>query len=257
MAFLLEKWYLDVVSPSGEVAIAYWGCVRSGPLRCTFSGVRLGTPGAQGAWRFSLRGVAPPVAAGGSLGWRAAPLGVHAQYRGREKSFGRRLLEMEAGVLDWRCVVPGAAARFEIGERVVEGVGYAERLTLGFHPWKIPADEVRWGRFLSADVTLVWIDWRGAHPQRLVFRNGRGVEALSLDDRAIALSDGAELRLTSPRLLGDEDLGGMLAPLRPLRALLAPLARTRQARWLSWGELQGQDGALHKGWAVHERVVRG
>ena len=55
----------------------------------------------------------------------------------------RRLFESADGIVDWTCEMPRARTR--IGE--VCGDGYAEVLHMTVPPWKLPIDELRWGRF--------------------------------------------------------------------------------------------------------------
>jgi hypothetical protein len=59
--------------------------------------------------------------------------------------FSKRLTASWIGTA--KCL--GADVRFHIGKTVIEGTGYAERLQLTILPWCIPADEIRWGRFLA------------------------------------------------------------------------------------------------------------
>src|SRR2546423_3960326 len=86
----------------------------------------------------------------------------------------------------------GARSGISFGGRL-EGLGYAERLTMTIPPWRLPFEELRGGRFLSDGDALVWINWRGAHTLNLSFPNGVCVE-----DALVKDSEGAagETRLT-------------------------------------------------------------
>jgi hypothetical protein len=238
------------------VAIAYWAEVRWKRLRQGLCGLLLSTPDAPGRWRFSGRGVAPPAAGAGVLRWRAAPLDLEVEFSGCAPAFEHRLFGSDGGVVDWSCRVPRAEVRLRAGGKRMVGAGYAELLDMTLLPWKLPADEIRWGRFLGPATSLVWIDWRGDHPQRLLFRDGRQVHAGSISEDAIRF-DGGELVLRPSRVVSDDLLGGLLAPLRSLRPVVAPITRTHQTRWLSSGSLH-EPGAPEpaSGWAIHELVRR-
>lgn len=255
MAFSLTKWYLDVVTEDGGVAIAYWGELRWGRLRPRFSGVFVDTgDGTPTPWRLSGQDVAPPVLDADGLVWSAAALDLRIACDRQEPGFARRLLETPHGTIDWRCELPRAAVRIQVKDRILEGIGYAERLELTLLPWRIPADEIRWGRFLAPGASVVWIEWRGESPQRVVCHDGRLVEATLVSEAMVAGRDGWTLALEECRVLSDDRLGGLLAPLELLHAVVKPLAAVHQTRWLSRGTLQTvATGPVH-GWAIHELV---
>jgi hypothetical protein len=173
VSFSMTKWYLDVVTNEGGVAIAYWAEVRWQHLRQPLCGLLLRPAGGTAKpWRFSGRRVAPPVLEDGRLRWSAPPLGLSVELERLEPGFPHRLLHSPAGVVDWSCELPRAAVRLRARDIVLEGIGYAERLELSLLPWRIPAEEIRWGRFLAEGTSVTWIEWRGECPQRL--RRGCG-----------------------------------------------------------------------------------
>lgn len=260
MTFSLHKWYVDLVTEDGRLGIAYRTAIRHGPLRLALSGllVHRGTVDAAPAWRFSLQSTEPPMHHGSMLRWSAPRLRLDVDCDAREPPFEQRLLETPEGAIDWRCALPRARVRLSAGDTVLEGLGYVEHLAVvGIAPWCIPADEIRWGRFLTDSTSIVWIDWRGESPRRFIFRDGNAVAASELTDERIALADGAELTLREPQVIAADTLGHMLAPLKPLRALVGPLAHAQQTRWRSAGELRHSDGTTtQSGWALHELLKR-
>jgi hypothetical protein len=255
--FTLTKWYFDVTTPDGDVAIAYCAEVRWGVLRQQFSGV-LVAPAGQPAepFRFSTRPVVTPSLDESSLRWSSEPLGLSVEYAHCVTGLEHRLYASRSGHIDWRCDVPGAGARIVAGGRELIGVGYVERLEMTLLPWAIPADEIRWGRFITDGASVVWIDWRGEHPMSLLFVDGRLTPVASITDSTIRLADGRELRLTIERVLGDDSLGGLLSPLDTLRPLIEPIVRTRQTRWLARGELRDGAPSPRLGWVIHEVMRR-
>lgn len=257
VGFSLTKWYFDVVTDDGRLAIAYWAEVRWNRLRQPFCALLL-SPGAAraGEWLFSGRRVPAPASDAGGLRWNAEPLALTIDFIRREPAFQQRLLETKTGVLDWCCEIPRADVRLRAGETTLEGVGYAERLELGVLPWRIPADEIRWGRFLSSRTSVVWIDWRGDAPQHFVFHDGRLTRPASISDEQIQFGNGWQLALHKSRIVTDEALGGLLRPLERLRSLVAPIARVHQTRWLSRGELYEAAAITERGWSLHEMVSR-
>lgn len=257
MGFSLTKWYLDLVTDDGRVAIAYWAEVRWKRLRQPLCGLLLHPGGtAIARWRFSGRSVAEPVLDAQGLRWNAEPLALTVEAARREPAFRHRLLDSARGVIDWYCEVPRADVRLRAGDTALEGTGYVERLELTVLPWRIPADEIRWGRFLGPGTSVVWIDWRGDVPQQLVFQDGRIVRAGTVSDEAIRFGDDVQLDLRDRHVISADTLGGLIAPLEALRPLVNPVARTFQTRWLSRGELHGPATTPGRGWALHELVKR-
>jgi len=257
VGFSLTKWYLDVVTEDGRVAIAYWAEASWARLRQPLCGLLLDSGTATAPWRFSGRAVPAPTLDQGALRWSAEPLALRVDFARREPSFRHRLLEEKAGVLDWSCEIPRAEARMHAGAAVYEGLGYAERLDLTILPWRIPTDEIRWGRFLSPRTSVVWIDWRGEVSQRLVFHDGRPMAPCSITDTQVSFGSESRLALHDGRVVTDDRLGDLLAPLEALGPFVAPIARVHQTRWLSRGVLGDPAPAAERGWALHELVRRG
>jgi hypothetical protein len=257
VGFSLTKWYLDVVAEDGSVAIAYWAEVRWRHLRQPLCGVLL-HPAGRGAapWRFSGRHVEPPQPDAAGLRWGAEPLGLRLEYLRREPAYEHRLLHTGKGVVDWSCEIPRGEVWLRAGDVVLEGTGYAERIELSLPPWRIPADEIRWGRFLADGTSVVWIDWRGELPQQLVFHDGRLARSATISEEGVQSGEGLHLRLDEARAVSDDRLGGLLAPLETLRPVIEPITRTHQTRWLSRGELHRPGCPPVRGWALHEMVRR-
>ncbi len=123
-------------------------------------------------------------------------------------------------------------------------------------PWQLPFDELRWGRFLSAEDALVWIDWRGAHSLNLTFHNGDCVEHAALTDDelvagelSLALDRGTVLREGALVETALNTIPG-IQKLFPFRIL-----RVHERKWLSRGVLRKPGAEPSAGWAIHE-VVR-
>jgi hypothetical protein len=58
------------------------------------------------------------------------------------------------------------------GADTVRGIGYVESLLLTIPPWKLPFNELKWGRHASDRHAAVWIEWTGAHAARYVWFDG-------------------------------------------------------------------------------------
>jgi hypothetical protein len=147
-----------------------------------------------------------------------------------------------------------AEFRFSDGS-VLAGPGYAEWVELRIPPWTLPIEALRWGRFLSPSTSLVWIDWKGQHPLRLILLDGVSVPPLAIGDRTVRTDSGV-LSLIDRLPLAHADVSVMLAP-SALRPVAARLSGVWQTRWLSQGLFTRADGTSVAGSAIHEVVRRG
>lgn len=150
--------------------------------------------------------------------------------------------------------MPRAMCRVSLRDEVFDGMGYAELLEMTVAPWKLPIRELRWGRWLSENSSVTWIDWQGAFPLSLVLEDGIPSEGCVADD-GVKMGDRC-LRLTTDRVIRSGTLGAtVLGSLGGIGDALPPaLARTHEQKWLSRGSLEPQ---RLQGWAIHERVVFG
>ena len=226
MRFTLRKWYLDCVTAAGEAVVLYQARLRWGPLALRYASLLGG--------RTTLRATPEPSVEGDTVRWSAPRLAVTGTWRGLAPERRENLVP---GV-EWRCVQPRARASLQIAGREVSGLGYVELLILTVPPWRLPIDELRWGRFCSEDRGAVWIEWRGAHPLRVAL-----IDGVPADFHA------GSLRLHDERVLRSGRIGETVIP-RLRRLFPARIARLSETKWVSRGELAGSEG-----WAIHE-VVR-
>ena len=108
---------------------------------------------------------------------------------------------------------------------VLRGLGYAEHLSMTIPPWRLPIDTLRWGRFLSPERSVVWIDWQ---------KEG--------DGRTWIFVDGTEVRGEASRKkrfsLKGEESGSRSGPPAPARRpSLSPSKKSSSSSLVSLGAL--------------------
>jgi len=239
-SFTLRKSYLDVVDGAGRCAVAYSAELGWGPFSLRWEGLSLHEPGR------------PPVHRS-SWGGRGA-LGLRVTCEPWCPAFATRLLDTPAGTLDWSCDAPAAHVAIESDEGVqISGTGYAEHLVLAMLPWKLPIDELRWGRWISdaSRHSIVWIDWRGVRPLTLLVENGAALDARdgAVDEASVRCGDRV-LRLTDTETLHSRTLAEILGPKTALLDRLPASWRTLEDRKSLSRVAMGEES----GWAVHETV---
>lgn len=254
--FLLSKWYLDCVSDQGEVFIAYVASLRWQRLVINYSSTLQRQRDGHTETNISLREAATPQVTGSSIEWSSPHLNVTGTWKALARPIQRVLFESEAGSLAWNCLQPNAAAEICISnERRVAGLGYVEHLEMSIPAWQLPIKELRWGRFLSNNDALVWIDWRGAKSLNLVLHNGVQMEDVSITEHgfearqmALVLEENVVLR-EGPLIKTALAAIPGISRLFPFRIL-----GTHECKWLSHGTLKKTSANAVTGWAIHEIV---
>jgi hypothetical protein len=249
--FLLRKHYLDCVSPTGMVAVAYSANIRWHSISAGASSVTVFDPTREPHSRWSLSDV-DVTQTGSELRWDATSLGCHAAMTARSAPVGERLLQTEAGSVEWTCAAPSADVELELGGERHTGLGYCELLTLTIPPWSLPIDRLRWGRFIGGDDSLVWIEWHGAHPLSLAWWNGTRFPGASIDNDRVAIGSEATLVLDRRRPLRSGTLDRLLAPVGALLSMF-PVGAFHETKWMSAGRLTTAT-QVADGWAIHEEV---
>ena len=84
--------------------------------------------------------------------WSDSKFGVSGTWKSMATMIQTRIFDSAEGFLDWKCFQPASKVQLRINDTVLEGRGYAEQLILTVPPWRIPMDELRWGRFGSDEI---------------------------------------------------------------------------------------------------------
>jgi hypothetical protein len=256
--FVLAKWYLDSVDAGGRAAILYSTALTWGRARVGWHGVSICETDRPVAHRTSVTPTPLPEREGDRLAWRADPLGCAVDCMPTVPPFARRLVDLPAGALDWRCEAPAARVDVTLPDApALSGAGYAECLSLTLPPWRLPIEDMRWGRWVSDDGTrsLVWIDWKGPHPRTDVYLDGRPAASPVVGEGEVS-AGGVSLALSPRRPLYSRPLDSALAGLGAVLKLLPGAWRDLEdAKWICRARLDGPAGAAAEGWCIDE-VVR-
>ena len=255
--FRLSKWYCDCVTDDGSAFVGYWARMGWGPFTLPYAAALYKSKGEPTRERSSLRKSRMPTRHGEELRWECDRLGVRGTWSPVAPAVSRTLLETTDGTIEWHCHLPSAHANIELdGVGRLSGPGYAEHLEMTVKPWKLPFDQLRWGRFLSAEDAVTWIEWRGVETKRWVFYNGSELEQVLFEPRRIELPGGhGVIALHDAAVLREGRLLSTALRNIPGAALWLPrrMRNAYEAKWLAAGTLETATGVSH-GWAIHELV---
>ena len=257
--FLISKWYMDCVADDGTAFIGYNAKLQWKSLSIDYSSTLRQSGSEPAAVQTTIAGSSYPVETDGTITWRSDKLKTSGTWTSRSEPIEKTILECDAGAIRWRCVAPRADATvtFDGGDSI-SGLGYCEHISISIPPWQMPIDELRWGRFLTQDSSVVWIDLKGSLPVTMVFEDG------VLDDRAVVADDQVQLDEGTRTLKFDESRtlrsGSIIATALSSVPLLSTLLSSNglmldETKWCSRGVLSGGGAAEQTGWAIHE-VVR-
>ncbi len=250
--FSLVKWYMDCVTDPGDAVILYCAELRWRGLHASYSSV-LSVDGRSmeshaSMARYRLSSTEAQILV------ELPRLGVSGRWEASAAPFQHTVYEDASGSVLWNCVQPRASVHLRIGDRELAGLGYAECLTVTLPPWRLPMRQLRWGRFVSPEDSLAWIDWQGAYSTSFAVRNGVRCETLSVSDSEVALR-GASLRMEESFPLRTGRVGDTILPGAPALGRMLPrgLFNIEEHKWRSRGILNAEDRSS-KGWVIHEVV---
>jgi len=251
--FSLVKWYLDCVTDDGEVAVVY--CAELG-----WHGVHLHLSSvlSQQDGQFNTRTSLSRYSVNSdreTISASLPKLGVTGSWLADSPPFERLVYENVAGSVTWNCLQPRSLASLRIGDRELRGLGYAECLTLTILPWNLPLKQLRWGRFVSPQDSLVWVDWQGPYHTSFAVYGSKECNLLRVSDTEVAIPE-ATLQIEPGIALRSGPLRSTVLPDIPTLGKLFPRSffNVEERKWRSRGTLTTSNHSS-SGWVIHE-VVR-
>ena len=250
--FSIEKWYLDCVTDEGDLAIVYCADLAWRGMHLQLSSILAGT---EGSVRASTSVSHFDVEAEDrQISVNLPKLGVAGTWQALCQPHERLVYECEEGAIRWSCLQGRSKVQVRIRDRVLTGLGYAERLSITVPPWHLPLQRLRWGRFVSSDDALVWVDWQGSYNTAFALRDGKETSLLSVSEAEVSTSCGT-LQIDSGFSLRSGPLESTILPDVPVLRKILPrvLFRVQEHKSCGKGVLEAQD-RRSSGWVIHEVV---
>lgn len=260
-AFNLSKWFLDFTGDDGETLIFYSARMTWHQIQVDYTSWLHSIPGKAVQSGFRFTNARTPILFENRITWNDPKFGFSGTWEATAPPIRERIFNSAEGCLDWHCYQPAAKVQLQTGTKTKNGRGYAEQLTLTVPPWKIPMDELRWGRFISETENLVWIELKSGQTSKWLWRNGETVSHFEISDEQVILpGSNAKLKLDRWTVLESEkkiaSVAGKIVSyipgfnkLMPLNFLLAD-----ETKWLSHGQFSPNGLHATEGFAIHELV---
>ena len=256
--FFLSKWYLDCIADNGDTVVGYAASLRWRALSLEYSSILVKRSGGKIQTKTTLHTGVQPTEAVDCVQWNCPSLTVGGIWQALQRPIARTIFPSSTTPLQWLCVQPRSWAEVDCGDLgMFSGYGYVDHIEMTAKPWQLPLEELRWGRFLSASDSIVWMDFRGPSPESIVFLNGNLCRNMQVSDTEIILVD-EDLCLTfeETQVLRDGALVSTALSETPgVNTLLpAKILQTRESKWRSRGVLRRRGAIKCTGWTIHEFV---
>ena len=252
-SFSIVKWYMDCVTEEGEAAIVYVADMKWRGIQAHISSVLITGEDRAPETRTSLSRYR--LESSGTLLSITHPrLKVHGNWERDGEPFRRKMYEEKGGSVIWDCIQPRSRVSVSIGDCQLKGLGYAECLSITLPPWQLPLRELRWGRFVSEEHSLSWVDWRGSYSCSVAVLDGREADLRSVTRQRVVAGD-VVLDIAPGVSLRSGRLGSTILPGAPGLQRLFPrrLFGIEEEKNLGSGTLTVSD-QVNNGWVIHEVV---
>lgn len=251
--FTFVKWYMDCVTDAGDAAIVYCGDLQWRGLHATLGSLLESRKAAEPRTRTSL-GRYTICQTANEIAMEYSRLKVKGVWQSLSPPVQQTVYQQDGGSIVWNCIQPGSRVRLRIGDRELAGLGYAECLNITLPSWQLPIRCLRWGRFVSGDHSLAWVDWQGPYSTCFAVFNGRENALLSASESEV-VTDEAALKIEGGDSLRAGSLSSTILSTAPALKRLFPasLFNIREQKWKSRGTLV-HSGQTSYGWVIHEVV---
>jgi hypothetical protein len=250
--FSLSKWYLDCTADNGDVLLGYAASLHWRALRLEYSSILVRLSSGEIRTKSTLHNGKIPMSTDGTVHWQCAALGLEGTWIAKEQPISKRVFEASRTPLLWSCVQPRARADITVdGVGTFRGLGYVDHLDLSTKPWRLPLEELRWGRY-------IWMDFKGPAPETVVFHNGLLCRGAQVSDQNIVIEEeGITLEFEDTCVLREGALVSTALSVIPgvSQFLPARMLQTYECKWKSRGVLRKAESTLGTGWTIHEVVL--
>ncbi|MFZ4400036.1 MAG: hypothetical protein ACOYO1_08390 [Bacteroidales bacterium] len=254
--FKLEKLYLDCIDKDGNCFIVYWANLDFYFINLKYSGSIFSDSLNKSIENSSLKRIQKPII-NNLIHFNNASLHLNANWERKEKAVSLLLYKDEKGkYVNWNCHHPKTMTNIIYNGNTFQGWGYAETLTMNIKPWQLPIDELRWGRYLSENNTIIWIHWKGNYPVNKVFYNGILFEDAVFDEKSICFDQRRTLvEFQNKTIIRKGKIANVLARMPWLKLIFnRKILNTIEIKYKAKSSLSINTKVIDNGWSLFEIV---
>ena len=259
--FQLDKWFLDFTTEDGQAAIFYAAKLKWRGLTVPFTSWLNCSSSGQITNHSRFYHVNMPEIFGEKIYWADSNFKLAGTWTASRSPLHARLFESPEGWLHWNCHQPASNVQLKMNGQFTQGSGYAEQLIMTLPAWKIPMDELRWGRFVSQAYNMVWIELKEKQKQQWVWLNGEPIDNCEIDDHQIILPAKKLTLLLDQKVVLESEKKIQSVVEKIIRYIpgfnqVVPLhfLMADEHKWLSNGQLQQHGKTIATGMSIHELV---
>jgi hypothetical protein len=256
-SFYLKKLYLDSIDEHGNCFVVYWANLKFSFFNIVYSGLIFSDAENLSYEKSSFRKFSKPENSDVII-FDNHSLKLQGTWHRQDSPVSILLFTDKNGnKLFWDCHHPKTSTSIVYKGRIYQGLGYAETLTLPIKPWKLPIDQLRWGRFLSHNHTIIWINWKGAYPLNKLIWNGQLIDDAIFKDSYITFDNGKSvLTFHEKSIIREGKLIKLLSKMPWLRIIFnSKILNTLEIKYKASTSFSRNHTVLEKGWSLFEIVT--
>ncbi len=252
--FELKKWYFDCITKEGDVVICYAAKLKYGIINFNYGSLIIKERKKeifqkQSFFFGELNNNTE------TLEWKNNSLNFCGKWFGGRKGRMVKLFNSKDGSIEWQPLRYNAEVLIKYSGKTIKGLGYAEKLYLTIPPWKLPFDQLIWGRFIGDNKKdfVVWIDWKGKLNKNWIWTN-KGFSQGIIKNREVIMNNGKLILNNFNKIRCDNVLNSLLKGFSLLVKIFPKkLQRLEENKYLSRGEL-AIDRHKIRGFSINELV---
>lgn len=255
--FELKKLYLDCIDEKGNCFIIYWAKLEFSLLKISYSGLIFSNAQNITIETSSLKKISNPLV-NNLLHFDNPSLQLKGSWERVDAPVSMLLYTDSKGKeIFWDCHHPKTITNISYNDKLFQGLGYAETLSISIKPWLLPIDELRWGRFLSEKITLIWINWKGKYPVNKVFYNGTVYEDAIFEEDSVSFDKGSAILLFLEKtIIRTGKLANILAKMPWLKIIFNhKILNTVEIKFKSKSSFSKDSIVITNGWSLFEIVT--
>lgn len=252
--FYFYKWYADLIDEeTNDVTIIYMGEVEWNILKLTFTNILEFLERKKLISKATFSNYHRPIYEKDIF--QINSMEIEAKWETKQKPIIEKLYENAHGYILWECFLPHALGDIKSNEKLHQGFGYIEKLTMTIKPWQIPIDILRWGRFLSENHCIIWIQWQGKEEKFLIYHNEVKYINGIINDDLIQFGNYRLLLLEKNILRNGPLIKTVFDKFLWIKKIFpSGILHMNECKWQTWSEFYENNNLITKNWSIHEHV---